>query len=144
VRIADAERWKDTSELALETAWMKSLNLITYSSIQASGDQFVLLTFDNPLRVHAINDAKNINEFAKLTERLLKRKARLFAVSTAEFETIKAEFVRQHKAGPLPPKAELDLFPHKKSQKKSKDPLVEHAGSLFGEENIVIIGGEES
>lgn len=144
LRISDAERWKDTSELALETAWMKSLNLITDSSIQASGDQFVLLTFDNPLRVHAINDAKNINEFAKLTERLLKRKARLFAVSTAEFETIKAEFVRQHKAGLLPPKAELDLFPHKKSQKKSKDPLVEHAGSLFGEENIVIIGGEES
>ena len=144
LRISDAERWKDTSELALETALMKSLNLIADSSIQASGDQFVLLTFDNPLRVHAINDVKNINEFAKLTERLLNRKARLFAVSTAEFETIKAEFVRQHKAGLLPPKAELDLFPHKKSQKKTKDPLIEHAGSLFGEENIVIIGGEES
>ena len=144
LRISDAEQWKNTAELALESTFMKSLTLITDSVIQASGDQFILLTFENPLRVHAINDSKNINEFAKLSERLLKRKTRLFAISVADFEVVKTEFMHQHKAGTLPPKTELDLFPQKKTSKKTKDPLIDMAEDLFGSENVVVVGGEEA
>ena len=61
-RLSDAEHWKNTKALALESTFMKSLTLIADSAIQASGNQFVLLTFENPLRVHAINDPKNIAE----------------------------------------------------------------------------------
>jgi DNA polymerase-3 subunit gamma/tau len=123
---------------------MKSLTLIAESTIQASGHQFVLVSFENPLRVHAINDPKNIDDFAKLTERLLNRKVRCFAVSAAEFERIKTEFLRQHKGGVLPKKTEMDLFPTKKGRKKQVDPLVENAAGFFGDENLVIVGGEES
>jgi DNA polymerase III subunit gamma/tau len=144
LRISDAEAWKNTSALALESNFMKSLTLIAESVIQASGEQFVLLSFDNPLRVHAINDVKNITEFAELSERLLKRKVRLFAISNADFEVVKSEFMRQLKGGILPNKAEMDLFPHKKARKKQTDPLIDKVGNLFGEENMVVVGGEES
>lgn len=144
LRITDAEAWKNTSSLALDPSFMKSLTLIAESTIQASGNQFVLVSFENPLRVHAINDPKNIDDFAKLTERLLNRKVRCFAVSAADFERIKTEFVRQHKGGVLPKKTEMDLFPTKKGRKKQADPLVENAAGLFGDENLVIVGGEES
>lgn len=143
-RLSDAEHWKNTKALALESTFMKSLTLIADSAIQASGNQFVLLTFENPLRVHAINDPKNIAEFAKLTERLLQRKARLFAVSAAEFENVKLEFMQHHKAGTLPPKTEMDLFPQKKNQKKLKDPMVDQAEGFFGEENVLVIEKEET
>lgn len=143
-RLSDAEHWKNTQDLALESAFMKSLTLIADSAVQASGDHFVLLTFENPLRVHAINDPKNIAEFSKLTERLLKRKVRLFAVSAAEFEKVKSEFMQHLKAGTLPPKTTMDLFPQKKTQKKLKDPMLDKAEGLFGKENLLVIEKEES
>jgi DNA polymerase-3 subunit gamma/tau len=144
LRITDAEAWKNASSLVVESAFMKSLTLIAESAIQASGEQFVLLSFENPLRVHAINDPKNINDFAELTERLLKRKVRLFAISTADFDRVKTEFMRQLKGGTLPNKTEMDLFPHKKARKKQTDPLLQSAGNLFGEGNLVVVGGDES
>jgi DNA polymerase III subunit gamma/tau len=144
LRMTDAELWKNTASLALESAFMKSLTLIAESTIQASGAQFVLLSFDNPLRVHAINDPKNIADFAKLTERLLNRKARLFALSTTDFDRIKTEFLNQLKSGNLPNRTELDLFPHKKTRKKQEDPLVKSASDFFEQDAIVIVGGDES
>ena len=144
LRISDAEAWKNTAALTLESGFMKSLTLIAESVVQASGEQFVLLTFDNPLRVHAINDVKNIDEFAELSERLLKRKVRLFAISSADFEVVKTEFMRQLKGGILPNKTEMDLFPHKKARKKQTDPLIDKVGNLFGDENMVVVGGDET
>jgi hypothetical protein len=69
---------------------------------------------------------------------------RLFAISTADFEVVKSEFMHQLKGGTLPNKAEMDLFPHKKARKKQTDPLIDKVGNLFGEENMVVVGGDES
>ena len=96
--------------------------------------------------VHAPSRSR-FNQFAgiaELSERLLKRKVRLFAIISVDFEIVKTEFMRQLKGGILPNKAEMNLFPHKKARKTQKDPLVDKAEDLFGEQNLVIVGGEES
>lgn len=142
LRIKDAQAWDAIKELTRDLHTAKAANMVMDSVIQASGNQFILITFDNKLKVSMVNELANIDSLSALTEKVLGRTTRIYALSLKEFERIRDLFVQYRNDGKLPEKEELVFFPKSlKTGKKEHDSLAK-AKDLF-DGNLVTIEGDE-
>lgn len=121
LRIKDTQHWEAIQDLTKDTTYMKAANLVKDSIIQASGTQFTLITFDQKMKIHSVNETEAIDLFASLTEKVLGRPTRLYAISQADYERTRDLFMTMFKEGRLPEKASLEFFP-KGSKPVKKDP----------------------
>jgi len=142
LRIKDTQHWEAIQDLTKDTTYMKAANLVKDSIIQASGTQFNLITFDQKMKTHSVNETEAIDLFASLTEKVLGRPTRVYAISQADYERTRDLFMTMFKEGRLPEKASLEFFPKgSKPVKKDPESLIK-TQELF-EGNFTAIGGND-
>lgn len=142
LRIKDAQSWDAIKALTKDLNTAKAANMVMDSVIQASGNQFILITFDNKLKVDMVNELANTEPLSALTEKVLGRTTRVYALSQNEFERIKDLFVQYRNDGKLPEKEELVFFPKTLKTSKKEPDTVAKAKNLF-DGNLVTIEGDE-
>ncbi len=142
LRIKDTQHWNGLKDLTSDLTYMKAANLVSDSAIQASGTQFTLVTFDNKLKIHSVNEEEAIDCLASLTEKVLGRPTRVYALSFGDYERVRDNFIQLLRENRLPSKETIEFFPkNTKSNKKEPDSLIQ-AQALFGE-NFSAIGGND-
>jgi len=142
LRIKDTQHWANIKDLTSDLTYMKAANLVSDSAIQASGTQFTLVTFDNKLKIHSVNEQEAIECLSSLTEKLLGRPTRVYALSFSDYERVRDNFIQLLRENRLPSKETIEFFPkNAKSSKKEPESLVQ-AQELFGD-NFSAIGGND-
>lgn len=142
LRLQDTKQWETIKELTHDLEHAQAANLVKGSVIQASGPQFVLLTFDNKLMINGVND-NDIAKFAKFTEKVLGRPARLYALAQSEYDRILDLFKVMYRENRLPEKTPLEFFPKSSNPKTNQnDTLIANTQKLFGDD-ITILGGQD-
>jgi hypothetical protein len=92
--------------------------------------------------VSMVNELANIEPLSALTEKVLGRPTRIYALSLKEFERTRDLFVQYRNDGKLPEKEELIFFSKTiKKSKKEHDSLAK-ANDLF-DGNLGTIEGDE-
>lgn len=142
LRIKDTNHWSSLKDYTSDLTYMKAANLVIDSTIQASGNQFTLVTFDNKLKIHSVNEEEAIECLASLTEKVLGRPTRVFALSFADYEHVRNNFIQLLRENRLPSKETIEFFPkNAKSNKKEPESLIQ-VQELFGD-NFRAIGGND-
>ncbi len=106
-------------------------NLLLKSTPEVVGETNILFTFKNNFEVVLFE--KNINEIVKLLKMIYNKDYVVVAVTTDEWNDIKAEYIKNINSGKKYEYQELKKIPQKK--KKSTE-LQESIESIFGEEYI--------
>ncbi len=142
LRIKDAQSWDSVKALTRDLDFAKAANMVIDSVVQASGNEFNLITFDNKLKVSMVNEPANIESLSSLTEKVIGRPTRLYALSLKEFERIRDLFVQYRNEGRLPEKEELVFFPKKSKSSKKEHESLTKAKDLF-DGNLITIESDE-
>ena len=106
-------------------------NLLLKSTPEVVGETNILFTFKNNFEVVLFE--KNTNEIVKLLKMIYNKDYVVVAVTTDEWNDIKAEYIKNINSGKKYEYQELKTLPQKK--KKSTE-LQESIESIFGEEYI--------
>lgn len=142
LRLQDTKQWETIKDLTHDLEHAQAANLVKGSVIQASGPQFVLLTFDNKLMINEVND-NDITKFAKFTEKVLGRPTRLYALTQSDYERILDLFKVLYRESRLPEKIPIEFFPKNNTPKANQnDTLIANTQKLFGDD-ITILGGQD-
>ena len=142
LRIKDSQNWENVKNHKGDMRYMKVANMVDESTIQASGSQFNLITFENKLKVSTVNELNNIDDLAKLTKEVLGRETRLYALSFADYERVRDLFIQYRNEGKLPEKQDLEFFPKKAPKSKIENQTLINAEILF-DGNFSAIGESE-
>jgi DNA polymerase-3 subunit gamma/tau len=142
LRIKDSQNWETVKNHKGDMRYMKVANMVDESTIQASGSQFNLITFENKLKVSTVNELNNIDDLAKLTKEVLGRETRLYALSLADYERVRDLFIQYRNEGKLPEKQDLEFFPKKAPKSKKENQTLINAEILF-DGNFSAIGESE-
>ncbi len=142
LRLKDTQHWEEIQSLTTDSTYMKAANLVKDSTIQASGTQFVLITFTKKMRIHSVNEQEAIDTLASLTEKVLKRPVRIYALDVADYERVKDQFILLLRENRLPAKESIDFFPKSSKENKIVPESLVNAQALFGE-NFSAVGGND-
>ncbi len=142
LRIKDVQAWEGLKELTSDLMYAKAANMVSDSTIQASGDQFVLITVENKLKTNTVNENGNIEALAQLTQRLLDRSTRLYALNTHEYKRILDLFIQYRREDRLPEKKELEFFPKVSKVIDEEPESVTNTRNLFNGNYSTIKGDE--
>ena len=138
----ETNNWDEINNLTTDTTYMKAANLLKDSTIQASGSQFVLITFTQKMRIHSVNEREAIECMASLTEKVLGRPARIYALDLNDYERVRDQFIQLLRENRLPSKENIEFFSKSaKNDKKLPDSLI-NTQELFGD-NFTAIGGND-
>jgi len=142
LRLKDTEHWEDIQNLTTDSTYMKAANLVKESTIQASGTQFVLITFTKKMRIHSVNEKEAIEIMANLTEKVLGRPARIYALEVVDYERVRDQFILLLRENKLPAKENIDFFPKTAKNKAKLPESLVNTQELFGE-NFSAVGGND-
>jgi DNA polymerase-3 subunit gamma/tau len=142
LRIKDSQNWENVKNHKGDSRYMKVANMVDESTIQASGPQFNLITFENKLKISTVNETNNIDDLAKLTDEVLGRATRLYALSITDYERVRNLFIQLRNEGKLPEKQSLEFFPKKTPKAKKENETLIKTHEFF-DGNLVTIGESE-
>ncbi len=143
LRIKDMQAWEGINELTSNLTYAKAANMVSDSTIQACGEQFILITFDNKLKTNTVNENDNIELLAQLTQHLLGRSTRLYALNAHDYKRILDLFIQYRREDCLPEKESLEFFPVSSKVINQEPESVTNTRNLFNG-NYSTIGGEEN
>lgn len=129
----DRETWKRLKSKSKELAHARWARLLEDTSIEASGDDFVLLVCHVEAEANQINETENNKQLYTFIQEELQMDKMIYALSKENFNQVTAEFMDRYKAQTLPEKILIERYAREeKKQKVSKeDQLKEMFGDLL-------------
>jgi len=142
LRLKDVQQWENINVLVSDLNFAKAANMVNESTIQASGAQFNLVTFENKLKISTVNEQGNIEILSKLTEKVLGRPTRLYALNVTDYERIRNLFIQLRNENQLPEKQDLEFFQKQIQKTKAESESLLNTQDLF-DGNFSTVGGQE-
>lgn len=137
-KIKDMESFKSISKYITDLEWAKQANNLKHAEIMASGENYLILIFNNQAEANDINEKDLNNEFCEFTNVLFKTYKKIFAISTEQKDRVISDFKARMANGSLPEAYKIDKI----EVVKDDEVVITQEQSvidLFGKDNVIIM-----
>ncbi len=137
-KIKDMDSFKNIFKYTSDLAWAKQANNLKNAEIMASGENYLILVFNNQAEANDINEKDIKNEFYEFTNVLFKTYKKIFAISLEQKNRVIIDFKERMANGTLP-----EAYKVEKIEIVKNDEVVitkeQSIIDLFGKDNVIIM-----
>ncbi|MFV0478950.1 MAG: DNA polymerase III subunit gamma/tau [Anaerorhabdus sp.] len=132
----DRQQWKLLDSKVNDLEHARWARLLVDASVEASGDDFVLLVCDTEITASQINESENNKALYTFVKEQLALDKMIYAVSQDSFMRVTSEFRERYQNQTLPEKIFVERYPE--AEQEVKKTKVEQLEDLFGDRLEVI------
>ncbi len=127
----DRQCWDRLSSKVNEIEYARWARMLIETTIEASGDDFILAVCDLEALANQVNETENNRQLYHFIKEQIDLDKMIYAVSKKDFISVTSEFRERYKNQTLPDKIRIEKYPEEqKEKKKTKEDQLEE---IFGD-----------